>query len=279
MISRLSDKHKIFSAIGLGVLIALMGVVIFYYYRAELGSVLWKTFRLAQPAILLNEDAQLALDIGNYYLNAGNTGVYDLEKAQKYFNKSLEIDPSISGPWLKLGTIDFLGGYFWSAIAKFNKQLEFHGDMNARFFMRTHYMRGLTFGYIGFLGDAKADFLNLLVWNKGLENETSWAYYNDLAWIYFQMGDYQRTEEVAEEALLSYPDNPWLLNMRGVALLNLERKDVARTILSRAIEEGRKLTEEDWKRAYPGNDPRLAGQGLSAMIEALEFNLSLAVDK
>jgi len=55
--------------------------------------------------------------------------------------------------------------------------------------------------------------------------------------------------------------------------------DVARPILSRAIEEGRKLTEEDWKRAYPGNDPRLARQGLSAMIEALEFNLSLVVDK
>ena len=45
------------------------------------------------------------------------------------------------------------------------------------------------------------------------------------------------------------------------------------------IEKIEKLTEADWHRAYPGNDPRSASQALKKTIDAISFNLNLAVNK
>ena len=43
---------------------------------------------------------------GNYYFNVGGNGAYDLEKAEKYFNKALEIDPQVPDAWHQLARID-----------------------------------------------------------------------------------------------------------------------------------------------------------------------------
>ena len=50
-------------------------------------------------------------------------------------------------------------------------------------------------------------------------------------------------------------------------------------MLGRALEEAKKLNERYWEKAYPGNDPRVAAQGLKEMLQAIESNLSLVGDK
>ena len=242
-----------------------------YYYRADASSFIWYELRLFPRVALFfnNEDARLAKNIGNYYFNRRSEGAYDLEKAEIYFYRALEINPEIPRVWHQLARIDFLQGNLGSALGKINKQIEIHGDSQSN----SYYVRGLIYSYSGQFEKAEADFLRFLEWK-----EKSWAANNDLAWIYFRQGRYEKTEEIAQRGLLYDHDNPWLLNMRGVSLLNLNRKEEAESILLQALAEAQKLTEEDWRNAYTGNDPRIAKQGLNEMVTTIESNLELVVD-
>lgn len=106
--------------------------------------------------------------------------------------------------------------------------------------------------------------------------QNEWAGYNDLAWLYFQLGDYEKTLSVSESGLQNSSDNAWLLNMHGLALHNLGRSEEAKEYFDRAKKRVDTLTPEDWGRAYPGNDPAIYAEGLARMREAIEHNLSLA---
>ena len=134
----------------------------------------------------------------------------------------------------------------------------------------SYYMRGLIYGTIGSFDKAAKDFKTVLE-----HGEKHWAVYNDLAWIYFQKGDYLNTEKTAQEGLKYTPDSVWLLISRGVALFNLNKKSEAREILLRAKSQAEFLTEDDWKRAYPGNNPKMAKDGLEQIKKVIEFNLEL----
>lgn len=240
-----------------------------WFFRAEAAESLWLTLRRPEIALFLNPDAEFAVKIGNYYFNVYGDGVYDLDRAEKYFKTALELDPMVPDAWHQLARIDFLRGNFYKALSKINKQIELHGDS----FMASYYIRGLISGYSGDYGQAEADFKKFLAWDA--EN---WAGHNDLAWIYFKKGDYKKVEEIARAGLRLNQYNPWLLTSLGVALLNLGEKDEARLTLRKALEEAQKLTPSDWQKAYPGNDPRVAKDSLGGMIAAIKSNLSL-VDK
>lgn len=218
----------------------------------------------------LGQIAGLSLRAGNYYFNVYGDGVYDLDKAQKYFNLALKIYPKVPDAWHQLARIDFLRGDYAAALQKINKQIEIHGDN----FMASYYIRGLIYGYAGRLDEAEKDFLKFLEWDS-----KNWAAHNDLAWIYFQKGDYDSARTIAQKGLVFAPANPWLLTIYGASLINLEQKEEARIALEQALNEALKLTEKDWHRAYPGNDPRIAGRGIKEMISAIQFNLGLIVDK
>jgi len=242
-----------------------------YYYRADVSLYVWDEFRLfPHVALSFNDkDARLSKSIGNYYFNRFGEGAYDLEKAKIYFNRALEIDSQIPRVWHQLARIDFLNGSFNSSLIKINKEINIHGEE----FKNVYYMRALLYGFMKQFDNAEKDFLKFLE----LE-EKSWAAHNDLAWIYFQQGEYIKAEEIARKGLLYNPDNPWLLTSLGVSLINIGDKDSARVALTKALSEAWKLTEEDWQNAYPGNDPRIAQQGLAEMIKAIESNLLLVVD-
>lgn len=248
------------------IIIILLGGGIYYYHTA-VGKFVWNKFRFAPAALALNRDATLALEIGNYYFNVGGSGVYDLRRAERYFYRALEIDPNVPDAWHQLSRIDFLRGDFWSALQKINKQIEIHGDS----FMASFYIRGLILGFMGNFDEAEDNFKKILSWDPG-----NWAIANDLAWIYFQKGDYKKTEEMARYGLERNSENVWLLTSLGVALLNQQKREEALTALMKARENVEHLTESDWSKAYPGNDPRLAGKGLENMKRTIEENIRLA---
>ena len=259
---KLAKRRALFLTICVVLVLAVFTVL----WKEPIGTFLWNNLKLADTALLLNRDHNLALKIGNYYFNVYQDGVYDLKKAETYFNKALEIDQKTPDAWHQLARIDFLKGDFPSALEKINKQIEIHGDS----FMASFYIRGLIEGYAGDLDGAEKDFKKFLSWDP-----KNWAAYNDLAWIYFKNGDYKNTEKMAEAGLKIAPQNPWLLNTLGVSLLNQNQKKEAKKYLIQAKTNADLLKESDWHKAYPGNDPKSAQRGLESMKKTIQLNLSL----
>ena len=210
--------------------------------------------------------AEQALDRGDHYFNVDGKGEYNLEKAEKYYAKALELDPNVPDAWHQLARIDFLSGNFGEALAKINTQIDLHGESS----LSSYYVRGLIEGFNKDYQAAETDFKFFLSWKP-----ESWAAHNDLAWIYFEQGKFADAEKTALKGLSYDPDNAWLLLMHGTALMNLGRREEAMNELLKAKEEASKLTATDWGYANPGNDPRVAKQGLLSMRQAIEQNLVL----
>jgi len=210
--------------------------------------------------------AELALIAGNYYFNSYGQGVYDRAKAKKYFEKALKFDPNVPDAWHQLAGIDFIEGNFYVALNKINKQIEIHNDS----FMASFYVRGLIQGYIGNFSQAEQDFKKFLEWDQ-----RNWAAWNDLAWIYFMQGDYKKAQVASLKGLNVDPKNPWLLNSLGVSLLNQNKKAEARELFLEAKTYAEKLSEKDWQRAYPGNNPKSSKQGLEKIKKIIASNLEL----
>ena len=242
---------------------------VFYYSRGEVSSYVWDNYHiLPSVAMVFNNDATLSLEIGNHYFNAYGGGAYDLEKAKLYFNRALELDPNVKDAWHQLARIDFLEGNFNKALFKINTQIELHGDG----LMSSYYIRGLIFGYMELFSEAEKDFLVFLEWDK-----KNWAVHNDLAWVYFSEGEYQKAVDIARKGLLYNKINPWLLNILGVSLINVGEIVEAKKILELALENADILDEADWHKAYPGNNPNVGIQGLNEMKEAIQYNIALTV--
>ena len=213
--------------------------------------------------------AKLALHAGNFYFNVEGDGVYNLDKARKYFEIALKLDPKVPDAWHQLSRIDFLRGDFYTALTNINKQIELHGEN----FMASFYVRGLIQGYMCKISAAEEDFKKFLEWDS-----QNWAALNDLAWIYFQQGEYEKAEEASRQGLDVAPQNPWLLNSLGVSLLNQGAKAEAREVFLKAQNYVALLTEKEWQKAYPGNDPKLADHGIENIKKIIAANLELASD-
>ncbi len=259
---RISRPH-IVRLLGLVALLAVASTGVAVAATPERGMFVWSNTRLAPLATLISpRDAGLRFTIGNYYYGGG---AYDTKKAETYFRKALELNPLLQGPHYQLARIYFVQGDFYTAETEINKELELHPD-----FKRSHYVRGLIYGYSGRLAEARAEFKQFLKWKPD-----SWAGNNDLAWIYFQEGKYAEARDTARVGLTIAPDNPWLLNALGVALLNLDDKKGAQEAFTKALAIVDSMSEKDWGAAYPGNSPAIYGDGLAKMKESIEQNLKL----
>ncbi len=243
------------------VLLLISGSLFVFHNRAA--SIVWNNFHIETAATLLSKnDADLFFNIGNYYFGEG---AYDLNKSEKYYKKALAIDSSLKRLHYQMARLYFIKNEFSLARNEINKEIELYPD-----FKRSYYVRGLINGYDNKLGDAESDFIEFLEWKKD-----SWAGYNDLAWVYFRMGDYKKVLATADSGLKYYPDSVWLLNSKGVALINLGQKNEARNVLIKALSIAESMNVDEWGVAYPGNDPEIYGDGLSAMKESIKGNLGL----
>lgn len=203
------------------------------------------------------------VSVGNEFF--GGTATYNLRVADGFYTAALTLDPSVPDAWHQRARIDFLNGNFDGALEKINTQIALHGDS----FMASYYIRGLIHGYRKEFGDAEKDFLHFLTWDPD-----NWAARNDLAWVYFAEGKFASSQEEATRGLLIAPTNPWLLMMRGMSRFNLGDSEGARSDLAAAKQEAGLLAERDWEKAYPGNNPSIAGAGLAALRKTIEDNLA-----
>ena len=100
-----------------------------------------------------------------------------------------------------------------------------------------------------------------------------------MAWVLSKQGKYKEAKEAISAAFREIREsesNPWFWNALGVAELNLKKYGAAKTSFKKAKTLAENLTLADWRRAYPGNNPASAEEGLSAFVAAIEENLQRA---
>lgn len=238
-----------------------------YYFKSEEGQTQYTSLssieHIDSPQELFNQGSQHF---------GGET--YNLTLARAAFTRQLMLNPTFSEfSWYRLGRIDFVEGEFRSALYKFNEQISYFGDAVPN----VYYMLGLTYGYLAQETGSEED------WQQAEESFLTFMRYAptspwprvDLAWVYFAQGNYEAMVPILEEGLQYEPDQPWLLNTYGLALLNTGETERARAIFMRAAEEAEKLTVEDWGEAYSGNDPQTWESSLEIFRNTIKDNLAL----
>lgn len=253
---------KFFPYREIGILVVLL-VAITFFARQPIGRFMWHVLGAPRTALLLTTDARFAMEIGNYYFNGGG---YDLEQANRAYQKALLINPLIILGHYQLARINFTKNNFNLAIEEINKELEMNHSN-----LRSLYIRGLIYGYSGNLAQAEEDFSRFIQWAP-----KEWAGYNDLAWVLLKEKKYKQAYYIAQEGIehaLNGEKNAWLWNSRGVAELNLDLHEQARNSFEQALVLAEAITSANWQRSYPGNNPEDAESGLVQFKEAIQINL------
>ncbi|MDO8481975.1 MAG: hypothetical protein Q7S75_02750 [bacterium] len=230
----------------------------------------WEKYRASTLALALDRtDAQFAFDIGNHAFGQGS---YNIPLAERAFRKSVAIDQEILYGHYQLARVLFVEEKFSEAAVEIDSELA-HNPGN----LRALYVRGLIRAYSKDLAGAASDFERFTEWAP-----SEWAGYNDLAWVLGQEGKYAEAKTALEKGLkdaIGAKNNPWLWNNLGVQQLNLEEYQEAVASFKKAKALAAKLTEQEWKSAYPGNNPSGSTRGIRVFREAIETNLERARSK
>ena len=261
--------------------IIILGTVIWLYtpLPTSLAHYVWDKWHAGGLAVVFDrDDAVLAFTIGAYYFgNQFSTSTaekrpYNLPLAQRAFGKAIQISPSLPLAHYMRARIEFIQSDFTSSLEDLNTELALSPGNK-----RTLYMRGLTYAYRGVPGDltlAERDFKDFVTWAP-----REWAGYNDLAFILAKEKHYGNAITVLKEGIAkadSGDKNPWLFDALGVMELNLGDPYDAVEALAKAQTFASSLTDADWQRAYPGNNPVKARDGISAMQAGIAENLVTA---
>jgi tetratricopeptide (TPR) repeat protein len=191
---------------------------------------------------------------------------YNLTLADGFYWTALAVDTNVPDAWHQRARIAFLRSHFATALERINTQIKIHGDS----LLSSYYIRGLIEGYMKNYPAAEKDFTHYVE-----ADPDNWAARNDLAWIYFSQGKFQDAAAQTSVALQIGPDNPWLLLSHAMALYNLGDAAGAKKELEHAQHSAALLTEDTWRYAYPGNDPRVAAQGLAEFRQVIDTDLTL----
>lgn len=234
-------------------------------------ALLWTAFPHAIPYAYedlrykLDSTPARAFDYGEKHFDASDSSQYDLDRAEYFFARAAS-DPSL--PYLnhELARISFLKGDFNKALAQINLQISLHGTSTPN----SYYVRGLIEGYMGRYDDAVRDYKIYVQ-----SDPTNWAATNDLAWVLLKDDRPQEALQAIDTILPLWPENPWLLNNRATALFELGRLEEAKDVAEAAVGAVTHVIEQDWLRAYPGNDPLIAKDGVAAFKKAVEENMHM----
>ena len=236
---------------------------------AQLAQWLWRRqdYNLAYHLNYANE--QVALDEGSYYF--GN-GQYDPARAAVAYELALRLHPGVLWGHYQLGRIAFVQGHFADALKELNAEMQANPGN-----LRALYERGLVYLYRGEKGDlarSQADFTRFIAWAP-----TEWGGYNDLAYVLTKEEQYAKAESVITSAMQHVPNAqgvPWLWNSLGLAQLNERHYADAVDSFTRALALAKKVTPQEWNRAYSANDPSSAQQSIESFQTAIEANIRAA---
>ncbi|MCR4276067.1 MAG: hypothetical protein NUV90_01650 [Candidatus Parcubacteria bacterium] len=228
--------------------------------------------RLSVCALILSIVAifsvpSLTLSSGDIFFG-GVKPLYHVRVAQFFYKRSAyplfsKLPPRYAHH--QLSRTYFIQGRLGSALDEAKKELEIYPDDTA-----TYYLLGLTYGYMNREREAIDAFSAYIETHPG-----TWAGRNDKAWLQFRIGDIDGALQTIEPIADTFRDTAWVQNTYCALLMNKERFADAERACLYAKEAVDTMTEKDWGRAYPGNDPRVYGTGLQAMRDSIEQNLEL----
>lgn len=168
-----------------------------------------------------------------------------------------------------LARISFVEGSLIESISEANQEEHYYPKNYV-----VYYIRALSYG---FLSHEDKGIHDLEFYLK--QYPDSWPARNDLAWLYFRVGNLDKAYETILPATTMFKGTPWVEVMYGSILLNQKHYKEAKEAFLRAERTVNVMTSEDWGRAYPGNDPRIYGDGLISMKKMIEENLKLVDEK
>lgn len=248
-------------------MIFLVGLAAFVYYYLPLDPASLSYYR-ERTSYALNPSAGKAYAYGLEHFSASKPASYNIDRAEYFFREAVKQDETYGHSHHQLARIAFLRGEFGPAMQEIDKEIELHPDNP-----NAYYVRGLIAGYQGAYGAAAKDFAQFLTMKPD-----GWAGYNDYAWVLTKKGDYQVAIDALEDGLEKFPGNPWLLNSYAVTLREAGHTESAARVAALAKDAVMRLTAEDWSLANPGNDPRIAGQGLETFRSATIQNLNMIIN-
>ncbi|QQG38146.1 MAG: tetratricopeptide repeat protein [Candidatus Kaiserbacteria bacterium] len=221
------------------------------------------TVLLQNAQLLFFPSAASAYNFGNQHFDARSGYEYDIDRAESLYQEALRIDPQFPYARHQLARISFLRGDFKSALVLINEELFTNPDPSPS----SYYIRGLIEGYAGRYDDAAKSY------ERYLERDPrNWAAINDYAWVLLRAGRSEDAAIATAEGLAYFPENPWLLNSNATALFELGLTKEASAVIQKAGESAASITEPMWLTAYPGNDPRIARQGIETLQRAIASN-------
>jgi len=208
----------------------------------------------------------------NIYFKTGNIFfgdvriLYNVTLAEFFFARATQPIFGTVPPYsnYQLSRTHFIQGSFEPSLEAAKRELELYPDH-----IRTYYILGLTLGYMNREEEAIDAFGEFIK-----HYPQSWAARNDRAWLQFRIGDFKGGLETLEP-VVHLTENAWVQNTYGTLLMNQIRYKEAQVALEHAKRVADSMTEEDWGRAYPGNDPRVYGRGLESMRASIEKNLAI----
>ena len=212
------------------------------------------------------KDPQLAIFIGNYYFGGE---AYDLNRAQKSYERALVLTPNTRLAHYQLARIYFVEGDLPGALKHINEELQIDPLT-----LRSLYVRGLIKLSQHDLRGSEADFRAFTQWAPG-----EWGGYNDLSFVLAKEGKYAESEAVVRQAFIKVPnakDVSWLWNSLGLAQLNQYKFKDAVVSFTHALTMSDAVTSKVWRRAYSGNDPAGDTTSIVTYQQAIKTNLKAA---
>jgi tetratricopeptide (TPR) repeat protein len=218
-----------------------------------------------EAALALNPSAERAYGYGMRHFDAPtHSASYDIVRAEHLFRRALILEPQYPLAHHQLGRVAFLRGDFSGALWHLDKEMENNPEPS----LSTYYMRGLVLGFMERPEEAIPEF------ERFLESEpATWAALNDYAWVLLKAGRFAQAAVVAQQGLEHMPESPWLLNTAAIAFFELGDLERALVLAQSAADVAEGITQEQWLGAYPGNDPRVAQDGILALRQSTLDNL------
>ncbi|MDB5238648.1 MAG: hypothetical protein JWM46_918 [Candidatus Kaiserbacteria bacterium] len=252
-----SDDRFVYVLIGTVILTVLL-----------VASGLWRSLYRAADAVRfrISPSAATAFSIAEQHFDAEKRALYDLDEAQKYFAIASSKDPGMIYVFHELARVSFLRGDYARAFAEITLQINLHGNETPN----SYYVRGLIEGYMGAYAASAADYEHFLK-----TDPHNWAAMNDYAWVLLKANRFQDAAVVTTEGLRSFPDNPWLLNSQAIALYEMNAFSSAYGSETKASAALGSITEAQWLHAYPGNDPRIAQEGIASFKKSVSDNMHM----
>lgn len=220
--------------------------------------------------LLFFASAERAYAFGTEHFDSTTSFAYDIDRAGELYRRAIALDPALPFVHHQLARVEFLHGRLPLALKYVDEEIALTGPASPS----THYVKGLILGYMDRFEESALSFETYL-----REDPTNWAAINDYAWVLMKAGRPEEALQSIEWGLEHWAENPWLLNSYAAALFELGQRDEARGAIEAAHNAVAHVTKEDWSRAYPGNDPQIAEDGLEALRGSIEENMHTIMDE